>query len=91
MADTGSIKGQVINQRDGLPIPDAGVQLTADNLEKDTHSGNKGNFTFTDLAPGNKYALYIEKDGFYNGVYGPLVVVAGEATDLEVALQPATI
>ncbi len=90
MADTGSIQGQVLNQRDNQPIAGASVQLTGEGVEKNATSGNDGRFQLDNLAPGS-YELVIRKEGFNDGIYGPLVIFAGEPTIITVALQPKDI
>ena len=84
MSDNGSIVGKVINQQDGLPILDATLELDGSST---TTSGKSGDFQFDDLAPGS-YDLTARKSGFEDGLYGPLVVIAGVATEIMIALAP---
>ena len=84
---SGSIEGQVLNQRDGQPIAGASLKLAGDGVEKQESSGNNGNYAFADLATG-QYELTVTKEGFEDGIYGPLVVVDGTPTQIVVALQP---
>ena len=87
MANTGSIGGIVVNQQDGSALD--GVNLTLDAGSETTTTGPNGEYSFSGL-PAGKYELTAKKDGFEDGVYGPLVVVDGE-TKINVALQPAGI
>jgi len=83
----GSLTGQVLNQRDGQPI--AGATCTLDGSQNTT-SGSDGKFAFDNLTAYN-YELTVSYTGFENGIYGPLVVIDGIATDITVALQPKDI
>ena len=85
----GSITGQVLNQRDGQPIAGASLTLSGDGSASGS-SGNDGKFAFDNLGAGS-YELLVQKDGFEDGNYGPLVVIDDVATNLPLALQPKNI
>ena len=87
MANTGSITGQVLNQRDGQPIAGASLKLTGEGVDKNTSSGDDGHYQFDGLAQGS-YELLVQKEGFENGIYGPLAVFEDNPTHIVVALQP---
>ena len=89
MADTGSITGQVLNQRNNLPIPDASLKLTGEGAPTNTSTDKEGHFQFDGLAAGS-YDLLVQKEGFEDGLYGPLVVLEGNPTHIVVALEPKT-
>lgn len=82
----GSIMGEVLNQRDGQQVADAVLRLTPTGGEKTSAIG--GAFIFDGLPAGNDYELKASKEGFEEGIYGPLVVMDGVPTKLVVALQP---
>ncbi len=90
MADTGSIQGQVLNQRDNQPIAGASAQLSGEGVEQNATSGSDGRFKIDGLAPGS-YDLVLQQEGFYDGTYGPLMVFPGDTTSITVALQPKDI
>lgn len=85
MADTGSITGQVVDQRNGQPLADAAVRVTGDGGQHDTSTGNDGKFQVAGLASGN-YEMTITKEGYESGIYGPLVVLADVNTELTLTL-----
>lgn len=89
MGDSGAIRGQVTNQRDGQPIDGAKVNLSVDGGPEvgSKTTDAKGEFHFGDLDPGN-YEMLVEKKGFEDGLYGPLFVGEGLKTELNLALQP---
>ena len=87
---TGSITGQVLDQRNGQPIGGASLHLTGEGIDKSGSSGDDGMFQFDSLAPGN-YELTITMTGYENGLYGPLVVIENVATNIIAALQPSNI
>ena len=87
MSDTGSIEGKVLNQQDGKPIAGASLHLTGEGVTEESSTGADGAYAFDGLAPGH-YELLVRKEGFEDGVYGPLVVMAGHPTNVDVALQP---
>lgn len=89
MPDTGSLTGQDINQKNNQPIADASLRLAGEGLNKES-SGNDGGFKFEGLPPG-KCELVAKKEGFEDGIYGPLDVIADHPTDITVALQPSNI
>ena len=82
----GSITGTVVNQLDGQQIEGAQCQCMPEGGE--TRTDGKGNFAFSDLAAGYNYELVVRKEGFYDGIYGPLVVIDGHPTELALSLQP---
>lgn len=84
---SGSIEGQVLNQRDGQPIAGASLTATGERTEKQASSNDKGDFKLADLGAGS-YELVARKEGFEDGIYGPLVVFDGMPTKLVIALQP---
>ena len=84
---SGSIAGEVLNQADGQPLAAAHFQLTGEGVEKEGSSLPDGTFAFPDLAAGS-YEMTVSKEGFEDGIYGPLVVIDGVPTQLVIALQP---
>ncbi len=87
---SGSIEGQVLNQKDGQPIEAVGLEATGEGTTKQAESGAKGEFRLADLAAGN-YDLVARKTGFEDGLYGPLVVLDDMPTKLVIALQPKSL
>ncbi len=87
MADNGSIGGNTLNQRDGLPLKGVDLALHGEGISTTKTSSDKGTFQFEGLAPG-KYELTATKGGFETGLFGPLAVVADSETKLNIALQP---
>lgn len=87
MSDTGSIQGKVLNQENNQPIAGARLRLTGEGVTEEKSTGDDGAYDFNDLAPG-EYELLVRKEGFEDGVYGPLVVVPDHPTKVSVALQP---
>lgn len=88
----GSIKGQVTNQRDGLPIHGASIELEGHGETWDAESDAHGKFAFEDLPTPDdgmgKFDAKISKQGFEDGIYGPIVVVHDNATEVHCALEP---
>lgn len=86
---SGSIEGQVVDQRNGQPLESATCVLTPSGGTKATDA--KGSFAYPDLQAGTSYELVVSKEGYDSGIYGPLVVVDGAVTKLPLALQPKMI
>ncbi len=82
----GSLTGLVTNQQDGQPLAGASLNLSGTATEQ-TASGSDGSFAFESLAAGS-YELVVQLEGFEPGIYGPLVVIDGMPTDLNLALPP---
>ena len=88
MADTGNIAGNVINLRINQPIAGASLKLTGDGVDESTSSGPDGSFGFDTVPAGTGYDLSVQKEGFEDGLYGPLTVVADATLTLHLGLQP---
>lgn len=91
----GSIEGKVINQATGEPIEGAAVELKGEGEERETKTDGKGAFAARDLpTPDHGQGRYdgtVTKDGFEPGIYAPIVVVEGNATEIVCALQPKAV
>jgi hypothetical protein len=74
---TGTIKGTVVDQS-GAVVGQARVQLTGEghSVSRDARSGDDGQFSFLDIAPGN-FRLIISASGFEPQVFSG-VLHAGE-------------
>jgi len=83
---SGTLEGQVLDQKNGQPIDGAEIAMTGESEVKTT-TGEKGAFRFADLKEGS-YELVASKAGFEDGLYGPLMVMPDGATKITVALQP---
>src|SRR6266700_7807812 len=72
----------------GAGVPNA--QVTSTDIEKGvsqtTTSNDSGNYSFTNLTPGN-YKVTIEAKGFKTFVQGTLPVIIGSSTTLNATLQ----
>lgn len=89
MSDTGSIVGKVINLHDGQPLAGVSLKRTGEGTQSNATSSDSGDFQHGNLAPG-RHELHAERTGFETETYGPLVVVADLATEIEIALRPAS-
>lgn len=102
---TGSVVGRVVEEGTGAPIPGARItaimagppRVPASRPQSlDAESDAQGRFTLSGLLPG-RYMLNIQKNGFASqpGPGGPAVqpitVVAGQATEVERAVQRAAV
>ncbi len=72
----------------GAGVPNA--QVTATDIEKGvsqtTTSNESGNYSFTNLTPGN-YKVTVEGKGFKTSVQSNVAVIVGQSTTVNVALQ----
>jgi carboxypeptidase family protein len=103
-ATTGSVVGRVVEEGTGAPIPGAritvfmaGPRVSGSMPQSfDAESDAQGRFTLSGLLPG-RYMLNIQKNGFasQSGPGGPVPqpinVVAGQATEVERAVQRAAV
>jgi TonB-dependent receptor len=80
---TGAIRGVVRDKEFDAPI--AAAQVTAVELAKKVETSEQGNFVFDAVPPG-KYTLVFSKGGYVQQVKSDVVVVAGQLTDVDVAL-----
>lgn len=81
-AQTGSIKGTVTGQINGLPLGGASVKITQSQRSVETDA--EGRFEFTDLTPG-RYTLVTHSDGFTDQAR-TVTVNAGDALTIDFAL-----
>lgn len=79
----GSIRGIV---RDGdLDVPLAAVEVTNVDTGQKVATTDQGNFVFPEVAPGT-YTLIFAKEGYVRQVKSDVVVLAGQLTDVDLAL-----
>ena len=81
-AQTGSIRGIVIDQDFAAPLGGATVQVVETGLRVETNE--QGNFVVPDLRPGS-YTLIVRKDGYVQQVRST-AAAAGKLTDVRIEL-----
>lgn len=84
---SGSIQGTVINRLNNQPIAGANCRCQGEGVEREVDTGNDGKYDIGDLGAG-EYEMVIHKDGFEDGIYGPLIVIDGHATEINAGLDP---
>ena len=85
---TGEIKGYLIDEEDGLPIPEVAVTITSENLiggAQQRLTDEDGEFFFVGLPPG-EYDVTAEKAGFERITYSGVVVLVGQTYRMDVTL-----
>src|ERR1700716_328926 len=86
----GTITGTVTD-KSGAVIPNAKVVVTATatNTTSTMDSGEAGQFTVTNLSPGD-YSIRVEKDGFKPSLTKGLAIDAGATVREDVSLEVGT-
>ncbi|MFO1078663.1 MAG: TonB-dependent receptor [Planctomycetota bacterium] len=80
----GSVRGVVTDRDFDLPL--AGAEVTVVETGDKATSGDQGNWSFPQLAPG-KYTLAFAKEGYVRAIKSDVVVAAGRLTEVDVALS----
>lgn len=83
----GKLQGTVMNQRDGVPLGGVNLEVRGEAVDERQTTVNNGAFAFQ--LPSGQYELTAKKDGFEDGIYGPLVVFDDSPTTVQIALQPS--
>ncbi|MGA1524157.1 MAG: carboxypeptidase regulatory-like domain-containing protein, partial [Planctomycetota bacterium] len=79
----GAIRGTVFDKDFDAPLAAVKVLLVETGATVETT--DQGNFRFADVAAG-RYTLVFSKDGYVREVPPPVVVTAGQLTDMEVRM-----
>src|SRR5271156_3845113 len=80
----GSLRGQV-SDPSGAVVPGAAVTLTQGSIVLNGQSGNDGVYLFK-AVPSGSYTLTVQADGFATFSKPGIVIAAGQARQLNVAL-----
>src|SRR5260370_13677710 len=72
----------------GAGVPNAEVKATdiEKGVSQTTTTNDSGNYTFTNLTPGN-YKVTVEAKGFKTSVQSNVAVIVGQSTTVNVAVQ----
>ncbi|MBV8688609.1 MAG: TonB-dependent receptor, partial [Candidatus Eremiobacteraeota bacterium] len=88
---TGAVSGIVADQGNGLPIPDAQVELySGSSLVAKTKSTSRGNYSFTGVKPGI-YTLVVRAGGYGGGRSGEFSVSAANETTQPIVLTKSSV
>lgn len=82
-AQMGGVRGVVMDQDFGVPLP--GVKVRVSETGQETATGDTGSFYLEQLAPG-AYTLLFSKSGYTRITRPEVVVTAGQLTEVEAAL-----
>jgi hypothetical protein len=80
---TGSLRGEVVDEDMGLPIPNVEVTLEGANLIGGTQTRNtddNGGFHFVELLPGAEYHLTVSKAGFKTVSVSKIAIMVNRET-----------
>jgi hypothetical protein len=83
----GSVTGRILDAAQGLPVPNAHVVLEAPGAKAGSGvTDPSGVFSISDVAPG-EYSLLIVASGYLSTRVPSVVVIAGQTTELQTAVQ----
>ncbi len=82
-AQSGSIRGVVIDDDFGAPLPAAQVTIAETGVKVQTT--DQGSYVFEQVEPGT-YTLVFSKDGYVRQVKGNVLVTPGQLTEVEARL-----
>jgi hypothetical protein len=83
-SQTSGIKGVVLEEKTGQPLP--GATVTIKGVSKSKVTGAEGTFMFSKVAPG-AYEITVTAMGFQEKEVTEVIVVADEITDLTISLE----